>query len=91
MKRIGNEISLEQIDEFFTIGKKVSNVRSVPRSCARPQKAKNLIHCNPDLKQPKEREPEYVPTYKRFVMSIFMSKYNLHHVLVSRNQVSEIT
>ena len=71
MKRLGNELTVDQIDDFFTLGKTVSNVRTVPLSCARPQKAKNLIHSNPTLKETSDRKPEYVPPYKRFAMVDF--------------------
>ena len=71
MKRLGNELTVDQIDDFFTLGKTVSNVRTVPLSCARPQKAKNLIRSNPTLKETSDRKPEYVPPYKRYVMVDF--------------------
>ena len=66
-KSIGNEITLEQIDEFFTIGKKVTGVVSVPTSCARPerQKHKNLVHANPAVNRPVDNTPVYKPKYQR--------------------------
>ena len=63
-KRIVNEISLDQIDDFFSLRPTSVNHKSIPRACERPQRHKHLLHSNPTINQP-EPKPEYVPTYKR--------------------------